>query len=287
MLEAADKLDAAGMRELARTVRQEAEIARDELLSQKLAELERLKAEINALKRRPKAQDQVLVKVQVLELSLSKLRLLGFDLAALDRESQGALADLLGPASSNGNRRESFHLQNVDAKTVIGLMQALKQEKLVKVLAEPSLVTVDGRPASYLVGGEVGVPAAPKSGRPSAREFRNIGTQIDFLPTLLGDDKLKFEIRARVSQLDPALDRVVNGETYPGVRSVEVDTGLSMSFGQTAVIAGLVQQRAAKGDGESNEEAAHHELVETIFLVTPELVEGPDTAEVPPRRHSR
>ena len=45
-----------------------------------------------------------------------------------------------------------------DPNGFVGFLEALKQDDLVKILAEPNLVTVSGRPASYQVGGEVPYP---------------------------------------------------------------------------------------------------------------------------------
>ena len=64
----------------------------------------------------------------------------------------------------------------------VGFIEALKQEDMLKVLAEPNLVTVSGRPASYLVGGQMPYPQPTGFGN-IAINFRDFGTQIDFVPT--------------------------------------------------------------------------------------------------------
>jgi hypothetical protein len=65
---------------------------------------------------------------------------------------------------------------------------------------------------------------------------------------------------------------VVRGDRFPGVRVVEVDTGVEMEFGQTAVIGGLRQLRAARNTEKEKLAAANHDEITTVFLITPKLI---------------
>ena len=69
-------------------------------------------------------------------------------------------------------------------------------------MAEPNLVTVSGRPASYLVGGEMPYPQPTGFGNISIN-FKPFGTQIDFVPIVLGNGGVRLEVRPQVSELDP------------------------------------------------------------------------------------
>ncbi|MGD9722745.1 MAG: hypothetical protein AB7O59_15535 [Pirellulales bacterium] len=281
LLQAAEHLEAAGLTDDAVRIRQQADRLRDRLLADKLAELEKLKREIQALRQAQQRANQILVKVKAIELSRSKLRELGFDCHLGGNNSASAWQAILGMDGKDEASRETLRLGCDERQGVAALLKALQQENLVKVLAEPSLVTVNGRPATYATGGEI---ATPRDQRGEVR-YRTFGTEVHLLPILQEDGRLKLEIRARVAHLDPSLDVVVDGNAVPGIRAVEVDTGLEMRFGQTAVIAGLTQQRQTRQvDEKTHAESIVQSEVETIFLVTPELVEamGPVAAESPP-----
>ena len=66
-----------------------------------------------------------------------------------------------------------------------GFIQFLQRNNLLKVLAEPTLVTTSGRPAYFLSGGEMPIPVPQSLGTVSI-QFRKFGTQVDFVPIVLG-----------------------------------------------------------------------------------------------------
>ena len=169
----------------------------------------------------------------------------------------------------------------------------MREDKLLKILAEPTLVTISGRPASFLVGGEIPI-TVPQSLGTSTIEYKRYGTQLDFVPIVLGNGKVRLEVRPKISDLDWANSIVINGTTVPGLKSREVETGVEMNAGQTLAIAGLVQTRVEserrglpwvsdvpylgvafrRMKDENNE-------IELLILVTPELVDPLNPHEVP------
>lgn len=252
---------------------------------------------------------QVLLHVKVMEVSRTNLKALGFDWMNF---SGGG--DFVGSAASGiitkanpttslfrtgaamttaGRETLQFGVVS-DPAGFVGFIEALKQEDMLKVLAEPNLVTVSGRPASYLVGGQMPYPQPTGFGN-IAINFRDFGTQIDFVPIVLGDGGVRLEVRPRVSEIDPTLSITIAGTSVPGFRLREVDTGVELKFGQTLAIAGLLQQRTIMqkrgipylmdlpwlGAAFSRKESRINE-VELLILVRPELVEGLDPEQVPP-----
>jgi pilus assembly protein CpaC len=195
--------------------------------------------------------------------------------------------------TTSGAETLQFGIVN-DPKGFVAFMDALKQEDLLKVLAEPNLVTVSGRPASYLVGGQMPYPQPTGFGN-IAINFRDFGTQIDFVPIVLGNGGVRLEVRPRVSEIDPTLSITIAGTSVPGFRIREVDTGVELRFGQTLAIAGLLQQRTTMvkrgipylmdmpwlGAAFCRKENKINE-VELLITVRPELVEGMDPDQVPP-----
>ena len=129
----------------------------------------------------------------------------------------------------------------------VGIIEALKQDDILKVLAEPTLATVSGRPASCLVGGKVAYPQPTGFGNISVA-FQNFGTQIDFVPIVLGNGGCRLEVRPNVSEVDYTLGTTINGTTVPGFRVRQADTGVELKFGQTLAIAGLLSQETEHAD---------------------------------------
>jgi pilus assembly protein CpaC len=243
---------------------------------------------------------QVLLHVKIMEVSRTKLRRLGVDWAYLNTNVPvQSVAGLLA-ASGVGTTlvtsgAETFKFGLIAYGSPFhAVVEALRQNNLAKVLAEPNLVTVSGRPAFFNSGGEFPI-LVPQSLGTVSIEYKKFGTQVDFLPIVLRDGHIRLEVRPRVSEIDPARSVTVGGMTVPGLRTREVDTGVELRAGQTLAIAGLVQTRTeaeSRGipwlmdlpyvgvpfrrvENEENE-------IELLVMVTPELVQGMEHCEVPP-----
>ncbi len=251
---------------------------------------------------------QVLLHVRVMEVSRTKLRVLGFDFMNFSGNDfmGSSVAGLITKASSTTDLfrtgssfttagRETLQLGIVNNPSgFVGFLEALKQDDLLKVLAEPNLVALSGRPAHCNVGGEMPYPMPTGFGNISIA-FRPFGTQIDFVPIVLGGGACRLEVRPRVSEIDPTLSTTVNGTSVPGFRVREADTGVELKFGQTLAIAGLLQQRTeqeVKGipglmdvpflGALFRRQSNSINEVELLIMVRPELVEALDPDQVPP-----
>jgi pilus assembly protein CpaC len=195
----------------------------------------------------------------VLEVSRTKLRDLGFDI-------QGSF-ELLKPSKEG----KTFLVREADAEAIDGLMDALKRNNLAKTLAEPTLVTVVGREAEFHSGGEVPV-VIPQSGNSETCEFRRFGTQIRTTPRLTQDGDMKLELLIRVSELDPSLEALLNGQKIPGFRTRQINTGVEIKPGHGVVLGGLRQTRVEASRGEDGTPVERANEIETLFIVKPKLV---------------
>ena len=208
-----------------------------------------------------------MVHVQVMELALTKMRQLGFAFQSFGEANPTEL----GLSTTN----ELFTLlQLSERKGLVGLLEVLRRENLLKVLAEPTLLAVDGRSASITCGGKIPLPVTHADGSKEI-QFREYGTHADIVATLLGSRKVRLEIRVRVSEVDPALSVTVDEHTIPGFRTREVNTGYDAELGKTIVISGLLQQRTEKVvDPQTQRESTVNNQVQTLFLITPDLVDS-------------
>src|SRR5579875_561760 len=122
-------------------------------------------------------------------------------------------------------------------------LEALRENGLAKLLAEPRLVTLSGRPASFLVGGLQAVPQTGQFGGTGV-SFQQFGTMLSFLPIVLGNGKIYLEVSPSVSSLDQANGLTnFNGTNVPGRNINYVTTTVELEPGQTFVIGGLIQHQ--------------------------------------------
>jgi len=175
-----------------------------------------------------------------------------------------------------------------------GLIQALKEEGLLKISAEPVLVTRSGEGARLINGGEFPIPV-PQSLGTVTIEWREFGVALESLPIVLGPTTLKQQIKAEVSERDFSTAVTLGGTTVPGLTKRTVETQTVMEFGQTLVIGGLIATRyTAETDkipwlGELPGVGAAFRRVrydtaetELVVLITPEYVSAISPEQVLP-----
>lgn len=245
---------------------------------------------------------QILLHVKLMEVSRTKLRQLGFDWANFNGDDAivqsvsgliSAYSTAGGTVTSSGGDSVAFGIVN-NANSFFGFIDALRQYNLVKVLAEPTLVTISGRPASFSSGGQFPIPV-PQALGVTTIEFRQFGTRVDFVPIVLGNGRVRLEVRPSVSELDYSRGVTLNGTTVPGIRERWVDTGVEMKAGQTLALAGLIQTQVESqnvglpwladlpGVGAAFRRVREqNNEIELLILVTPEFVDALDASEVPP-----
>lgn len=176
-------------------------------------------------------------------------------------------------------------------------IQALHSKGLLQILAQPDLVTTDGKEAKFTVGGEFPVPV-PQSGASAGAitvQFREFGIRLSFTPSTLVNGALKLHVQPEVSTLDAANGIVLSGFNIPALSTRKVETEVELNPGQSFVIAGLLDDRVTQnlaripGIGDipvlgalfrsHNKTRAKTEL---IVVVTPEIrIPPPAGASVP------
>ena len=239
---------------------------------------------------------QALLHVKVMEVSRTKLRQLGFDFAKMNgsnlflSQASGLISTISGGSITTANNPTvQFQIGNGNA-AFFGVLNALRQDGLAKVLAEPNLVAISGRPGYFQVGGEFGYQLNGGITGPTV-QFKDYGTRIDYVPIVMGNGRIRLEVRASISAIDNSLS--VGG--IPALKNRIVETGVEMRAGQTLAIAGLVQtvvnsqnsglpwvsEAPYIGTMFRNVNQQVNE-VETLITVTPELVEALDANQVPP-----
>jgi pilus assembly protein CpaC len=127
------------------------------------------------------------------------------------------------------------------------VIRDLETRGLLQILAEPNLVTTNGKEASFLVGGEFPIPVLqPGSSGSVTIQFREFGIRLNFLPQVTAHKTIKLHVKPEVSTIDVANGVVFNGFTIPALATRKIETDVELGEGQSFVIAGLLDDRVTE-----------------------------------------
>lgn len=231
------------------------------------------------------APNQVNLRVRVAEVTRDIDKQLGFNWSILG--SIGGFS--LGLATSNpfaaSVTQHTLRVRNTiggwDLNTVI---DALEEEGLVKVLAEPNLTAMSGETASFLAGGEFPILVPDTDGRVTI-EFKKFGVSLAFTPTLIGETRINLHVRPEVSQLSGTNAVTLANFQVPSLTTRRAETTVELGSGQSFAIAGLLQNNVTHniskfpglGDipvlgGLFRSDRFQRDESELVIIVTPYLV---------------
>jgi pilus assembly protein CpaC len=177
---------------------------------------------------------QVMLEVRVAEMSKSLINKLGINFSYnrggdFGLSSLAGLTKLVKPSDANlaagplgllvspsVNALFRFHKGSA---TWTGFVDALKEDGLVKILAEPTLIALSGQTANFLAGGEFPVPVPQGLGTVSI-EYKPFGVSLSFTPTVLSKDKISIKVAPEVSELDFSTALPIEGYLVPGLSPV-------------------------------------------------------------------
>jgi pilus assembly protein CpaC len=166
-------------------------------------------------------------------------------------------------------------------------IKALKERGLFQSLAEPNLITQDGKEASFLAGGEYPYPVLQGSGVNASITivFKEFGIRLRFTPTVLGGDVVRIKVMPEVSTLDFANAVTLEGFRIPALATRRMDTEVELRDGQTFAIAGLLDNhvnetlRRVPGIGDIpilgylfRSRAYQKNTTELVVMITPHIV---------------
>jgi pilus assembly protein CpaC len=164
---------------------------------------------------------------------------------------------------------------------------------VAKFITEPRLITLSGRSASLLSGGEQAIPVPAGLGQVGV-QFEEFGTRLNFLPIVMGDGRIHLEVEPEVSALSNSGAVVISGATVQGRTTQRVHTTVELQPGQTFVLGGLIQHQSNANDtkipivGEIpflnvffSDKADDETDQELLVIVTPYLVDSMDCAQLP------
>jgi pilus assembly protein CpaC len=130
-------------------------------------------------------------------------------------------------------------------------IQALQENNILQILAEPNLLTESGKEASFLAGGQFPYPVVQGTGGSGGFtsitiQFKEYGVRLSFTPTLLPGGLIHLKVQPEVSSLDYTNAVTIQGFVLPGVATNRVDSEMNLKDGQSFVIAGLLDNRVTE-----------------------------------------
>ena len=254
---------------------------------------------------------EVQLRVKILEVQRSKLRQFGLNFAVLGKSAAvastpGPITPLTALTAPIGGVPTATIAPNTGAPSSLawgmtgkqfgfeGFLQALKTEGLLRIQAEPVLVTRSGEAAQIDIGGEFPIPV-PQSLGTVTIEFREFGVILQALPIVISPTRLRQQVYAEVSEKDVANSITMNGTTVPGISKRRLQSTVEMEFGQTLVLGGLITTKIQAitqktpflgeipGIGAAFSKKSHdHAEVELIVMITPEYVSAMQADQMPP-----
>ena len=205
------------------------------------------------------ASDQVMLRVRFAEVSRTAMQELGAsfftDIAGVGdwigrlTTQQFAAPNFNGPNQQQFANGEGFifsdflNLLAFNKSAQLGIViRALKTRGLFQSLAEPNLITQNGREASFLAGGEYPYPVVQGSNLNGAVTilFKEFGVRLRFTPTIVGDNLIHIKVAPEVSALDFSNAITLEGFRIPALLTRRTETEVELRDGQTFAIAGLI-----------------------------------------------
>lgn len=201
---------------------------------------------------------QIMLEVRVAEMSKDVINRMGINLNAISSDGNflytliGGLTSI-GTITSSGSSTTTLEQGTAVGRwnftngstttTVTGVLDALKENGLARILAEPNLVCLNGQSADFLAGGQIPIPVSAGLGTTTI-EWKDYGVGLKFTPTIVDGDHINLQVHPEVSQLDYTHGYTPSGSSssIPAISSRRTSTTVELRNGQSFAIAGMLSQ---------------------------------------------
>lgn len=179
-------------------------------------------------------QPMVEIDVNVLEVSFEDLKKLGMDW------SNKLPIKYTESSYIDGKTPKLWKVFDWNRTTIDAWFNFLIEENKAHTLANPKLITLSGKEAKFLVGGEVPY-VVQKEELQTTVEWREYGVTLKIEPLVNAKNEIKTKIEAEVSDLDWGNAISHAGYTMPALKKRKVETELFLNEGDTVFLAGLIK----------------------------------------------
>ena len=222
----------------------------------------RAKTVTNMLKAPPEPEPrQIVLEVKFASIDRTKLTQIGFNLFSNNPKMPGETTteQFQSPRfsqiqpSGNGSSVNFADLLNLFVyRPDLGIgatIKALQEQDILQMLAEPNLITVEGKTASFLAGGSFPFPVISATSTGGAVspvvtvQFKPYGVQLEFTPTITETGMIDLKVAPEVSDLDYSNAVTLQGFLIPALTNRKAETEVVLQDGQSFAIAGLIDNR--------------------------------------------
>jgi pilus assembly protein CpaC len=225
----------------------------------------RSKTVINLLKAPPDPEPrQILLQVRFASIDRVALTQVGFNLFSLNPKFQGVTsteqfsAPKLGQVQ-NGNTTNAANFSDLlnlffyrPDLNIGATIKALQDQNILQILAEPNLIVLDGKDASFLAGGSFPFPVLTTTSTGGSTspvvtiQFKKYGVQLDFTPTITSSGGVDLKVAPEVSSLDFTNAVTVAGFLIPALSQKRVETEVILKEGESFAIAGMIDNQVQR-----------------------------------------
>jgi len=226
---------------------------------------------VNALTSGPSGNQEILLEVKFAEVDRSAVEQLGFNFfspgaghttgtlttqqyGGFQVSTQNTTTTTAGGTTTTSTSstaptigiNDALNLFLFNSDINLGLIiKALEQKNLLQILAEPSIIAMNGKKAHMLAGGQFPFPIVqPGQGFTAVTiSFKNFGVELDFTPAIMPNGNIDLQVAPSVSTLDFTNALTISGFTVPAISTREASTEFELQDGQSFVIAGLLDNR--------------------------------------------
>jgi pilus assembly protein CpaC len=204
-----------------------------------------------------RGRDQVMLKVNVAEVSRDVIKQLGIDLSGNFDVGSTVLTGATSNAfSATGQPLSAAQTFTFSGGGVNATLRAMERAGVIRTLAEPNLTAISGETATFVAGGEFPIPnglSCDTTKSPplcqSQIDFKKFGVSLVFTPVVLSEGRISLKVMTEVSDLstENAITLQVPGSTQsltiPSIRTRRAETTVEIPSGGSLALAGMLQQR--------------------------------------------
>ena len=191
--------------------------------------------------------NQVNLRVKIAEVSRTVLKAFGVNWSKSIGDTQFNTSNPVTGGQIASRNTITFGF-GAPGSRIEAQVDALAQEGLLTILAEPNLTATNGQPASFLAGGEFPVPVAGSAANGIATitvAFKEFGIRLDFTPTIMDAQHVSLRVRPEVSELTNTGAVSVpitanNTVTIPALTVRRAETTLELGSGESFALGGLL-----------------------------------------------
>ena len=246
---------------------------------------------------------QVMLEVRIAEMSRTVLNSLGINFNIINTAGEfgvqllGGLSNFelgegeIGSVEYSSDATGLLRFISDSGVQYTGIINFLKGNGLIKILAEPTLIAISGQTANFLAGGEWPIPEIDDDGNQGV-EFKPYGVELSFTPTVMSAKRISIRVEPVVSELDFSVRTEIGGAVVPAFLSRRASTMVELADGQSFAIAGILRESTreniAKYPGLGDipilgalfkSKSFQKDESELVIIVTPHLVKPLNMAE--------